>query len=140
MVSARRLLAGVFLVALGYAHGCDRANQLAATGAPRGDDSQPSPPEATMVRGIYYSEPGAPHPVRCQADRDCIGDALPNATGCCVTDSTPRPQSRAYRTWLMQRRSTEACRQRRCPVISPSPPRDCEIRVRCVQNECRNAC
>ena len=99
-----------------------------------------------------FSAQGAPDPMTCTQDADCMGDTVlcnagqagqgfcpADGAGCCVVSSTPVAQNRAYRTWAMAWRDKH-CASVKCPVFSPSRPRDCEFAVRCVENTCQNTC
>src|SRR5438093_12343012 len=69
---------------------------------PRSSDAAVAPPVGGhLLDGLYYVEPGAPDPLACQTTRDCQGDTVSDASGCCVASPTPRPQSRAWAAWLM---------------------------------------
>src|SRR5262245_51508520 len=57
-----------------------------------------------LLDGRYYVDQGAPDPLACRDDKDCIGDTVPDETGCCVRSSEPFPQTWAWHTWSTERR------------------------------------
>lgn len=102
----------------------------------------PESTKTTMIDGRYFSEPGAPDPLACTKDSDCMGDTVTNAGGCCVEDPFPYPQSRSYHDWLQKRRQSEACSKAGCPPPRPPPqPPECSYKgLKCVNNKCKNSC
>lgn len=98
-------------------------------------------PGATMLHRVYFSMEGAPDPLACKADSECIGDTVTRDDGCCVMSSEPLPQTWAWHTWLSNRRMSEACKPMKCPQPPPpSMPPDCSFKVKCVGGVCKNSC
>lgn len=121
--------------------------------------TQPEPPvdpetmpTAPFERSLFFTAEGAPDPLQCVFDEDCMSGTIVCAeategrlfcevgsAGCCVGDSTPIAQSRAYSRWTDEWRESH-CEDIECPVFGPSPPRECELNVACVDGACRNSC
>lgn len=108
--------------------------------APSGP-SQAAQPEGVLLYERYYHEPGAPDPLACKEDAECLGDTVVRVDGCCVPDPTPWPQSLAWHTWLSERRRSEFCKAVQCPP-TPDPilPQRCYFEGRCVAGRCQNSC
>ena len=99
-------------------------------------------PRAPTHDPRYYAEAGAPDPLACANDKDCIGDTVVDPGGCCVVAGDPLPQTWAWHTWITERRMSQACHDAKCtPVpVPPSMPRACLLEARCVSGVCRNSC
>jgi len=96
-----------------------------------------------MLLGTYFSLPGAPSPLACAADADCIVDTVPDAAGCCMSSFGLHPQSWSWHSWTSQHRQSPACADAHCPPPPPpTPPNpdDCHVQGRCVAGRCRDAC
>lgn len=96
---------------------------------------------ARLIEGLYFVDEGAPDPLACRDDRDCIGDTVPDDTGCCVRNPDPRPQTWAWHTWMTERRLSGKCDEVKCP---PSPharmPEICKLQVKCIGGRCASTC
>jgi hypothetical protein len=100
-----------------------------------------SVPTTTMIEGRYFSEAGAPEPLACTQDSDCMGETVTNSGGCCVDDPFPYAQTHAYHEWLQKRRQAPVCEKAGCPPPRPPPqPPDCSFQVKCVAKKCKNSC
>jgi hypothetical protein len=100
-----------------------------------------SRPAGHLVEGRYYVEPGAPDPLACTEDKQCIGDTVTDAGGCCIRSSEAFPQTWPWHTWLSERRMSAACKSVKCPALPPpEPPPDCAFETRCDKGRCRNSC
>lgn len=89
----------------------------------------------------YYVAEGAPDPLLCAADKECIGDVVVDSTGCCVVAGEPLPQTWAWHTWVTERRLSDACHDVHCaPLPVPSMPRACSLRARCLAGRCAASC
>lgn len=95
----------------------------------------------TIRDGLYYVEPGAPDPLACKRDDDCVADVVTrDAAGCCMVNN-PYAQTRAWRDWMMARRRTGVCDHVRCDEgLQMAPPPTCATQVRCVVGRCQDAC
>src|SRR5262245_4191483 len=92
-----------------------------------------------MLHGIYFVDEGAPDPLACRADNDCIGDTVVAENGCCTVSSDIRPQTWAWHTWTSERRIGDGCAHVRCAAPpKPSPPERCLLEGRCVKGRCEN--
>jgi hypothetical protein len=107
-----------------------------------GDEHIPTltgPPR--LQDGRYFVDEGAPHPTTCREDKDCIGDTVPDDTGCCIRSSDPFPQTFAWHAWVTRRRLSETCDEVKCPPLPvPSMPEVCRLRARCDGGTCRDSC
>lgn len=121
--------------------------------------AQPEPPvepetmpSEPVDMTVFFIAEGAPDPLLCVLDEDCMSGTIACAeategllfcevgsAGCCVGDSTPIAQSRAYSQWSDQWREAH-CADITCPIFGPSPPRECELSVACVDGVCQNSC
>jgi hypothetical protein len=94
-----------------------------------------------MVDGRYFVTEGAPDPLACTKDDECIGDTVVEPDGCCVGSSAAYPQTWAWHTWLSKRRTSPECKKVTCPPLPPpSPPPKCAMQCSCVQGRCKNSC
>src|SRR5262249_56300445 len=79
----------------------------------------------TMRDGLYYMEPGAPDPLACKSDSDCVADVVVKDDGCCMINS-PYVQSRAWRDWLLAHTSSPRCANADCSTaIHIAQPPSC---------------
>ena len=95
-----------------------------------------------MIKERYYVEAGAPDPLACKADADCLGDTVTDSTGCCVVSPKPWPQTWAWHTWLSKRRQgyLGACNMA-CPELpGPEQQEACRFAVHCTSGNCTNTC
>jgi hypothetical protein len=100
-----------------------------------------SAPAGHLVAGLYYVEPGAPDPLACTEDKQCIGDTVTDAGGCCIASAAAYPQTWPWHTWLSNRRMSATCKNVKCPELPPpEPPPDCAFKTRCDHGRCRNSC
>jgi hypothetical protein len=97
-------------------------------------------PSARMESGFFLAD-GAPDPLACATDADCLGDTVPAPGGCCQNPLDLRTYSQAYRTWLARWRPAH-CADVTCPEPpAASPPGDCYFRVHCTtEGTCANSC
>ena len=102
--------------------------------------AKPEPEPGRLVDGLYYVEAGAPDPLACQKDDDCTGDTVTDATGCCISSPNPWPQTKAWHTWLSQRRQGAACGIKCPPLPIPAEPPRCSFDVSCKSGRCANSC
>jgi hypothetical protein len=94
-----------------------------------------------MEADRYFVDDGAPHPLTCAQDKDCIGDTVPDDTGCCIRSSDPFPQTFAWHAWVTRRRLSQACDEVKCPPLPvPSMPEVCRLKARCDSGQCRDSC
>lgn len=94
-----------------------------------------------MVEGRYFVTQGAPDPLACKADKECIADTVTGDDGCCVISPQPWPQTWAWHTWISQRRMSAACKRVKCPPLpAPIPPAQCYFDARCVKGRCQSSC
>ena len=134
--TARRVVRTVgALVLLGSLSACGGQEGSGAVGPSLGHSASGS-----VVDG-YYTAEGAPDPVACESDDQCVASGVLREDGCCWTyrDANLVPQSAAYREWTNERRSecdVEACG----PPPVPTQPADCLFEVSCQQGRCENAC
>jgi hypothetical protein len=74
---------------------CSLAYALALLECTRSAERAPPPtqqlpvPSQGALQDGYWRVPGAPDPLACTTDAECVGDTVPDETGCCVTRSTP---------------------------------------------------
>jgi hypothetical protein len=97
-------------------------------------------PSARMENGFFLAD-GAPEPLTCAADEDCLGDTVPAPGGCCQNPLDLRAYSQAYRTWLARWRPAH-CGGVTCPEPpAASQPGDCYFQVHCTtEGICANSC
>jgi hypothetical protein len=96
---------------------------------------------ARLLEGRYFVDDGAPHPLACLRDKDCVGDTVPDETGCCVRSSEAYPQTWAWHSWVTDRRLSGGCEAVRCPPLPmASMPELCRLKVRCAERRCVNTC
>jgi hypothetical protein len=94
-----------------------------------------------MLENRYYVREGAPEPLACVNDRDCIGDTVTDETGCCVRTPDSYPQTWTWHAWLTQRRLSEDCDTVKCPPLpSGGMPAMCRLDVHCVNSRCADSC
>jgi hypothetical protein len=95
-----------------------------------------------VVDGIYFVAEGAPDPRVCARDTDCIGDSVPDQTGCCVRDLEPKPQTWAWHAWIAERRMSQQCDGVKCaPLpVGRRAPEICKLEARCASGRCVNGC
>ena len=94
-----------------------------------------------LVEGVYFVDEGAPDPIACREDKDCIGDTVPDDTGCCVRSSDPLPQTWVWHTWMTERRLSGSCGEVKCPPLPVAKMPDlCKLKVRCAADRCVNTC
>jgi hypothetical protein len=91
------------------------------------------PAVVSAASGPYFTTGGAPDPLACKADKECLGDTITDAGGCCVPSPLPWPQTWAYHTWLSNRRMSDACKSIKCPDLPP--PEEPEHCRRCALQE-----
>jgi len=122
------LLLALALTMLG---GC-RAGEGTGGGTPTG---------GTMREGLYYMEPGAPDPLACTSDADCVADVVVRKDGCCMVNN-PYAQTRAWRDWLQRtRNSSSRCSRVKCDTsMRMAPPPSCASDVHCVAGRCADSC
>jgi hypothetical protein len=151
----RSIMAGSLLVSLaGLVVSCSGSSKKTAD-LPRPEASDAGPaldanPDrhiptisgpARLLEGRYFVDQGAPHPIACTQDKDCIGDTVPDETGCCVRSSDAYPQTFAWHAWSTRRRLSPACDEVKCPPLPvPSMPEVCRLNVECEAGVCRNTC
>jgi hypothetical protein len=132
------------LLALACSHGERRpaSAPASAPSAARSPDGGPPASRPVVTNDPrYFVEAGAPDPLACDADKDCIADVIVDQTGCCVVPGEPLPQTWAWHTWLGERRMGDACRGVKCkPLPVPSMPRSCLLQVRCLSGRCADSC
>jgi len=89
----------------------------------------------------FFVAPGAPAPRSCNADEECVGDTIPDATNpCCNDPRSLRAYGREYKRWVNGWREAN-CDGVTCPPPpSPSIPPDCAFQVRCERNQCVDSC
>jgi hypothetical protein len=98
-------------------------------------------PAPRMIDGRYYVEAGAPDPLACQVDKDCIGDTVTDEGGCCIASPAPYPQTWPWHTWLSNRRMSATCKAVTCPPLPiPTEPPKCAFDVHCQAGKCVNSC
>lgn len=96
---------------------------------------------ARLLDDRYFVDEGAPHPQTCSEDKDCIGDTVPDATGCCVRSQEAFAQTWAWHTWIIDRRLAGGCTKVTCPPVPPpTMPKMCRLQVRCVARVCVDGC
>jgi hypothetical protein len=96
---------------------------------------------ARMIDDRYFVDEGAPDPRACAADKDCIGDSVPDDTGCCVRSQEAFAQTWAWHTWIVDRRLTGSCAKVSCPPVPPpAMPEMCRLKVRCQSRVCVDSC
>ena len=89
----------------------------------------------------YYVDEGAPDPRACLEDKDCIGDTVPDETGCCVRSQQAFAQTWAWHTWIVDRRLAGGCTKVACPPVPPpTMPQLCALKVRCAERVCVDSC
>jgi hypothetical protein len=94
-----------------------------------------------LVEGVYFVDEGAPDPLACRVDRDCIGDTVPDETGCCVRSNEAVPQTWVWHTWVTERRLAGGCDEVTCPPLPVQGMPDlCKLRVRCASQRCVSTC
>lgn len=94
-----------------------------------------------LLDGRYFVDEGAPHPRACLEDKDCIGDTVPDETGCCVRSQLAFAQTWAWHVWLVDRRLAGGCTKVTCPPVPPpTMPRMCALKVRCAERVCVDSC
>ena len=94
-----------------------------------------------MLDGLYYVMEGAPEPLVCQRDRDCIGDTVTDDTGCCVRTPESHAQTWAWHNWVTGRRLGQDCDKVTCPPLPVSGmPSACKLEVKCKNNRCADTC
>lgn len=88
----------------------------------------------------FFTAPGAPDPVMCEEDADCMGDTTLGEDGCCNEPTTIKAFSKDYRKWTSEWRK-RSCEDVTCPPPpNPAQPADCYFQVRCVESACVNSC
>lgn len=126
--------------ALASARPVPSASSSAASTNDAPEKSGPAP-ASSMVNRIYFSTAGAPDPLACSQDSECIGDTVTRDDGCCVMSSEAVPQTWAWHTWLSNRRMSATCKAITCPALGPpSPPPACAFKLKCVAGKCKNSC
>jgi hypothetical protein len=135
---ARRDAVFLLLVLLGVSAACSSSDARRSTSSALRE----APTAAgSMKYGRYFVLPGAPDPLACSQDKDCIGDTVTRPDGCCVPDPSPWPQTWAWHTWLSERRMSPVCEAVHCPPTPiPSEPEQCTFDVHCVSGKCANTC
>ena len=100
---------------------------------------QPAP--ATRMEGAFFMAEGAPSPLACTQDAECIVNSLPDAQGCCLdTSKVWVPQTTAYSYWHAQWQQRN-CADTTCPPPPlPYPPEECRTAARCVDGRCTDSC
>jgi len=96
--------------------------------------------EGRWVDGFYVDE-GAPDPLACTSDEECVAYGVLDRGGCCWSyrDMNAAVMSTAYRDWTNARR--QVCDTAACPSPPvPTQPPDCLFDVRCADGRCANAC
>ena len=85
--------------------------------------------------------PGAPHPLACAADADCIaGPGVNPENGCCDTGVEVGVYGRAYVQWRAGW-VRDNCGGVECPMLPPpAPPLRCALQGRCVAGRCAGSC
>jgi hypothetical protein len=87
----------------------------------------------------FFMRADAPPPQACKVDSDCIGDTVPDWSGCCQ-DHRIKPHSKAYKQWYQKMRK-DSCQGVTCPPPPPpAQPARCAITVKCVKGTCANTC
>ncbi|MCB9618961.1 MAG: hypothetical protein H6721_16395 [Sandaracinus sp.] len=128
----------VTLVACGGGADTAEPEEAAATGQ---EQTEPEAAPAGRVVDGYYVAAGAPDPLSCASDDECVASGVLDTNGCCWSfrDMNAVVQSTAYRDWTSGRRA--ACDVTRCPSPpAPTQPPDCLFEVRCAEGRCANAC
>jgi hypothetical protein len=120
------------------------ANAAAGAAVKAAGEGRP-PPTVTgpkrMIDGRYFVADGAPDPLWCSVDRDCIGDAVTDESGCCVASPDSFPQNWSWHVWISQRRLSQACDGVSCsPVPAGKLPRSCRLAAACKAGRCADAC
>jgi hypothetical protein len=89
----------------------------------------------------HFVRPGAPHPLACAADGDCVPAAGVNPDeGCCTTGVPTGIASRAWVEWHAAW-ARQHCAAVRCPPLPPPAPlRPCAQEGRCASGRCANRC
>jgi hypothetical protein len=119
------------------------ASRPASAPAPAADAGPIAAPRPLVTHDPrYFTEQGAPDPLACTNDKDCIGDTVVDKGGCCVVAGDPLPQTWAWHTWITERRMSETCHEAKCPPVPvpPSMPQACLLEARCVGGACQNSC
>lgn len=106
------------------------------------------PPAGGLPRTIpadprYYAPAGAPDPLSCRDDKDCISDTIVDTqNGCCVQQSDPMPQTWAWHAWIAEHRMAGDCHKTDCkPVAVPDKlPKACLLEAQCANGRCDNTC
>jgi hypothetical protein len=89
----------------------------------------------------FFVRPGAPHPLGCTIDTDCVSAPGVNPdNGCCDTGVPVRPLARAYVDWRWAW-VRENCEGVECPILPPPAPMPpCALEGRCVEGRCTGNC
>ncbi len=94
-----------------------------------------------MIDERYYVVEGAPHPLACTTDRECIGDNVTDETGCCVRSADTHPQTWEWHAWVTQRRLSQDCDKVTCaPIPVTAMPKICRLDVFCRAGQCADRC
>ena len=117
-----------------------------STEEPRGGDTEETstdeaPGSSGRVVDGYYTAAGAPAPLACASDDECVASGVLAENGCCWSfrDMNAVVMSTAYRDWTNAQRT--ACDTTRCPSPPvPTQPPDCLFQVRCAEGRCVNEC
>lgn len=99
------------------------------------------PTEHGDVGGLFVRS-GAPHPLACVTDEDCVsGPGVNPDNGCCDTGVHNGVYSRAYLQWRGGW-ARMACVNVDCPMLRlpPAPPSPCVTEGRCLSGRCGNTC
>ena len=88
-----------------------------------------------------FVRPGAPHPLACTSDADCMPAAGVNpAEGCCTTGVPTHIASRAWVEWYGAWAKAH-CAGFRCPPLPPPAPMlPCGYEGRCTNGRCTSRC
>ena len=137
-------MAVLLLVACSHAEKPPASAPASAPTAAQPPDGGPVAPARPLVTHDprYYTEAGAPDPLVCANDKECIGDTVTDPGGCCVIAGDPLPQTWAWHSWITERRMSDRCHDAKCAAVPvpPSMPRACLFEAHCVNGRCANSC
>ena len=99
-----------------------------------------APPSPPQDRGFPRPD-GSPDPLSCESAEDCIGDTIPNESGCCQEPTQVRAHTRAYRSYMQTWRKDHCSAAPPCPPPpNPAEPAECLFEMDCVESLCVNSC
>jgi hypothetical protein len=89
----------------------------------------------------HFVRPGAPHPLACTADDDCVPAAGVNPDeGCCTTGVPTTIASHAWTEWYGAWARAHCATVRCPPRPPPAPLLPCGYQGRCANGRCTSRC